>query len=125
MKRPEKQPPLNAMRVFIAVAREMNVTRAAAAIGITHRAATRHLPVLEAYLGGRLLDRRGRYITLTPFGQLFFEATADAIDSLAFTTRRLRHRAEIPVRLVVRTSLPTFAYSNLIPNLSRFSAAHG
>jgi LysR family glycine cleavage system transcriptional activator len=125
MDRLDKPPPLNAMRVFVAVAREMSVTRAAAAVGITQSAASRHLAVLEAYLGGRLIDRRGRHIALTTFGQLFFDATAEAVDSLAFAARRLRHPTEAVRRLIVRTSLPTFAYSTLIPNLPGFSAEHG
>jgi LysR family transcriptional regulator, glycine cleavage system transcriptional activator len=121
---PDKPPPLNAIRVFVAIAREMSVTRAAAALEITQSAASRHLAVLEAYLGARLLSRRGRYIELTEFGRLYFEATADALDSISFVSRRMRQRREAVNRLVVRTSLPTFAYSTLIPNLPKFTAAH-
>jgi LysR family transcriptional regulator, glycine cleavage system transcriptional activator len=121
----DESPPLNAIRVFVAIAREMSVTRAAAALDITQSAASRHLAVLETYLGARLLSRRGRYIELTEFGRLYFEATADALDSISFVSRRMRQRSDAVNRLVVRTSLPTFAYSTLIPNLPRFAADHG
>jgi LysR family transcriptional regulator, glycine cleavage system transcriptional activator len=120
----DRNPPLNAIRAFVAIVREMSVTRAAASLGITQSAASRYLVVLDTYLGGRLLNRRGRSIEITPFGRLFFDATADALESVAFTARRMRQRNEAPSRLIVRTSLPTFAYSTLIPNLSRFSATH-
>jgi LysR family glycine cleavage system transcriptional activator len=125
MIRRDEAVPLNAIRVFVAIAREMSVTRGAAALGITQSAASRHLAVLETYLGSRLLARRGRSIELTEFGRLFFDAIADALDSISFTSRRMRQGGEQPNRLIVRTSLPTFAYSALIPNLSQFSAAHG
>src|SRR5262245_30352127 len=125
MARRDDPVPLNAIRVFVAVAREMSVTRGAAALGITQSAASRHLAVLETYLGSRVLTRRGRTVAFTEFGRLFFDATADALDSIAFTSRRMRRGGEQANRLIVRTSLPTFAYSALIPNLPRFSAAHG
>src|SRR5215470_12696393 len=120
MKRRDAPVPLNAIRVFVAIAREMSVTRGAAALGITQSAASRHLAVLETYLGSRLLSRRGRFVELTDFGRLYFDATADALDSISFTSRRMRQGGEAPNRLIVRTSLPTFAYSALIPNLSQF-----
>lgn len=118
----DRAPPLNSIRVFVAIAREMSVTRAAQSLAITQSAASRHLAVLETYLGARLLIRRGRNIELTEFGRLYFEATADALDSISFVTRRMRQRGGAANRLTVRTSLPTFAYSTLIPNLPRFSA---
>jgi LysR family glycine cleavage system transcriptional activator len=116
--------PLNAIRVFTAIAREMSVTRAAALLGITQSAASRHLAALEQHLGHRLVERRGRRIELSDFGRLYFEAVAEALDTIAFTTRRMRQQGGIANRLVVRTSLPTFAYSTLIPQMPQFTAAH-
>ena len=67
-------PPLSAIRVFVMIARQSSVTQAAHALGITQSSASRHLAVLERYLGAKLIERRGRYTTLTDFGRLFAEA---------------------------------------------------
>ncbi|MBZ9602986.1 LysR family transcriptional regulator [Phyllobacterium chamaecytisi] len=120
----DKFPPLNSIRVFLTISREGTVTKGAAALGITQSGASRHLAVLEDYLGGRLFTRRGREIELTELGRLFGQATADALDTIDFTSRRMRQKGDALNGLVVRTSLPTFAYSTLIPNLQDFCKRH-
>jgi len=118
----EKDLSLNAVKVFVQIARDSSVTRAAKTLGITQSAASRHLAVLEGYLGAQLLERRGRHSQLTDFGRLFAEAVAEPLDTILFTARRLRRHDGIHSnRLVVRTSLSTFAYTVLIPNLAEFS----
>ncbi|MCG8593250.1 MAG: LysR family transcriptional regulator [Kiloniellales bacterium] len=118
----EKDPiPLNAIRVFAMIAREASVTRAAQVLGITQSAASRHLAVLESYMGTNLIERRGRYTELTDFGRLFAEAVSEPLDSIAFAVHRMRRNRAEPNRIVVRTSLSTFAYTTLIPNLKAFS----
>lgn len=114
--------PLNAIRVFVMIARQQSVTRAAMALGITQSAASRHLAVLERHLGAELIERRGRHIWLTDFGSLFAQAVGEPLDSIAFTVQRMRRGRSESNRLVVRTSLSTFAYTVMIPNLQRFSA---
>ena len=113
--------PLNAIRVFIMIARETSVTRAAQVLGITQSAASRHLAVLEGYLGTKLIERRGRYTELTDFGRLFAEAVSEPLDSIAFAVQRMRRSRAEANRLVVRTSLSAFAYTTLIPSLKSFT----
>lgn len=117
--------PLNAIRVFVTIAREQSVTAAARALGITQSAASRHLAVLEKHLSARLIERRGRNSTLTDFGRLFADAVGEPIDAIAFAVRRMRRGRADANRIVVRTSLSTFAYTTLIPNLQAFSDETG
>src|SRR5258708_2595967 len=56
----EQDVPLNAIRAFVAIAREKSVTRAAKELGITQSSVSRYLAVLEEYLGTELLKGRGR-----------------------------------------------------------------
>jgi len=100
----EQDVPLNAIRAFVAIAREKSVTRAAKELGITQSSVSRYLAVLEEYLGTELLKGRGRGSELTDFGR---QARAEAN------------------RIVVRTSLSTFAYTLVIPHLPAFSAETG
>lgn len=117
--------PLNAIRVFVTIAREESVTAAAKALGITQSAASRHLAVLEKHLGAKLIERRGRNSALTDFGRLFADAVGEPLDAIAFAVRRMRRGRADANRIVVRTSLSTFAYTTLIPNLQAFSDATG
>ncbi len=102
------------------------MTRAASALGATQSSVSRYLAVLEEYLGTDLMERRGRRNELTQFGRLFANTVAEPLDTVCFTAKRMRRRNRPEAnRLVVRTSLPTFAYSLLIPNLQAFSAEMG
>ncbi len=117
--------PLNAIRVFVTIAREQSVTGAARVLGITQSAASRHLAVLEAHLGAKLIERRGRKSALTEFGKLLADAVSEPLDEISFAMRRMRRSSADINRIVVRTSLSTFAYTTMIPNLQTFSGATG
>ncbi|QOZ29628.1 LysR family transcriptional regulator [Bradyrhizobium sp. CCBAU 51753] len=118
--------PLNAIRAFVTIAREGSVTRAANALGTTQSSVSRYLAVLQGYLGTDLVERRGRRSELTEFGRVFVNTVAEPLETICFTARRMRRRNRPDAnRLVVRTSLSTFASSLLIPNLQAFSAEVG
>ncbi|MVT54741.1 LysR family transcriptional regulator [Bradyrhizobium yuanmingense] len=118
--------PLNAIRVFVTIAREGSVTRAASTLGTTQSSVSRYLAVLQDYFGTDLVQRRGRRSELTEFGRLFANAVAEPLDTVCFTAKRMRRRNRADAnRIVVHTSLSTFAYSFLIPNLQAFSAEMG
>ncbi|MGY4408081.1 LysR family transcriptional regulator [Bradyrhizobium sp. USDA 3315] len=115
--------PLNAVRAFVTIAREGSVTRAASALGTTQSSVSRYLAVLQEYLGTDLVERRGRRSELTQFGRLFANTVSEPLDTVCFTAKRMRRRNQTDAnRIVVRTSLSTFAYSFLIPNLQAFCA---
>lgn len=118
--------PLNAIRVFVTIAREGSVTRAASTLGTTQSSVSHYLAVLQDYFGTDLVQRRGRRNELTEFGRLFANAVTEPLDTVCFTAKRMRRRIRTDAnRLVVHTSLSTFAYSFLIPNLQTFSAEMG
>ncbi|WP_027056533.1 LysR family transcriptional regulator [Aminobacter sp. BA135] len=122
----EKDLSLNAVRAFVQVARDNSVTRASKTLGITQSSVSRHLAVLEEYFGAKLLERHGRLSQLTDFGRLFADAVAEPLDTIFFTAKRMRRGDRKDAnRLVVRTSLSTFAYTLLIPNLNDFSKEMG
>lgn len=118
--------PLNAIRAFVMIAREGSVTRAAEALGITQSSVSRYLSVLEEYLGEELIKRQGRNTELTDFGRLFASTVSEPLDVIAFTARRMRKRGPSGKnRIIVSSSLPTFAYTMLIPRLQEFTAEAG
>lgn len=62
---------LRHLEVFVEVARKMSVTQAADALGMTQPAVTRALRELEEVCGKPLVERNGRGIRLSGYGELF------------------------------------------------------
>jgi LysR family transcriptional regulator, pca operon transcriptional activator len=62
---------LRHLEVFVEVARQGSVTLAAEALGLTQPAVTRALRELEAVCGKPLVERHGRGIRLSPYGDMF------------------------------------------------------
>lgn len=87
---------------------------------------SRYLAVLEKYFGAELTVRRGIGIELTEFGRLFVETITEPMDAVTFTAERMRRKDKSETQhIVVSTSLSTFAYTLLIPNLRDFSDEMG
>ena len=78
---------LRHLRYFLAVAREGNVTRAAASLPVTQPTLSRQLADLEQELGRELLVRESRGVTLTDDGMLL-RKRAEEIVALADRTER-------------------------------------
>jgi DNA-binding transcriptional LysR family regulator len=78
---------LRVLRYFLAVAREGNVTRAAATLHVTQPTLSRQLADLERELGCQLFVRGNRGATLTDDG-MFLRKRAEEIVALADRTER-------------------------------------
>ena len=116
--------PMVAIRVFATVGRHGNFTRAAAALGITQSAVSRHVSTLEAVAARVLFERKGPTVTLTPAGSQFYEAVRDAVATIELATQQLVQGQHVHDRLMVRTSMPSFAMTVVVPALGAFTASH-
>lgn len=115
--------PLNAIRVFVEAARCLSFSQAARTLRMTQSGVSHHVAALEKYLGHRLFARRGGPLALTDAGRLYFDTVREAVATLELATHQFAPPAG-ESRLVVRTSLPSFAQAVLIPALPRFFAGH-
>ena len=68
--------PLNALRVFEAVATRLSFSEAAEALNVTPAAVSQQIKALEEYLQIPVLRRSGRKVELTPEGAKLLPADA-------------------------------------------------
>lgn len=116
--------PLNALRVFVRVARRQSIQLAATELCVTPGAVSRQIKALEDYLGRALFERHHRAIAPTPEALALLERVGPALDAIGEAFAGLR-----PERQAARVALtidvtPTFAMYWLIPRLASFRAAY-
>ena len=114
--------PLNAVRVFVEAARQLNFSRAGRVLGMSQGGVSRHVATLERYFGQPLFARSGTSVRLTEAGRLYIDTVQEALSTIELATRQLAQN-QAGARLIVRTSLPTFAMTTLIPALPGFQPA--
>jgi LysR family cyn operon transcriptional activator len=73
---------LSPLRTFLAIAREGNMTRAAAELHLTQPAVSAQLARLEEELGQRLFDRRPKGMTLTEAGRVFRQYVEESLGTI-------------------------------------------
>nr|WP_294847492.1 LysR substrate-binding domain-containing protein [uncultured Sphingomonas sp.] len=79
---------LEQLRIFLAVAEELNMTRAAGRLNLTQPAVSAAISTLEERHNTRLFDRVGRHIELTEAGRLLLPEAA-AVLARAETARQI------------------------------------
>lgn len=114
------QAPLNALRVFEAVARHGSFGRAADELCVTQSAVSHQVRHLEEWLGGPLFDREGSRPRLRPHGKDLGRALALALADIDAACRHARKAAGPPTLTVA--VIPSVAICWLIPRLSEFHA---
>lgn len=118
----KKLPPLNPLKVFDAVVRTQNLTKAAQELHISQSAVSKQLNVLQSYLGVELFRRERHGISLTQAGVLYGEEIAPAFEAISKATSNImRSGADNTLRIQTYT---TFAAKWLIPRLADFHARH-
>jgi len=108
---------LRHLRYFIAVAEELNFTRAAARLHIGQPPLSQQIQALEAELGVRLFERTKRRVSLTDAGQRFLAGAYRILDGTdqAIDQARRTARGELgELRIGFTSSLP---FTALLPNL--------
>ncbi|GAA5130651.1 transcriptional regulator GcvA [Thalassotalea piscium] len=115
-------PPLNALRVFEASARQLSFTKAAEELFVTQAAVSHQIKLLEEHLGLKLFMRKNRALLLTEEGQSYFLDIKDIFTSLYEATEKLLARGS---KGAITVSLqPSFAIQWLVPRLTSFNLQH-
>ncbi|SAK82007.1 LysR family regulatory protein [Caballeronia temeraria] len=113
-------PPLNALRVFEVAARAGSYSAAARELSLTHGAVSRHIAILEDWLGQPLFARAGQSMVASVHARAFAREISAAFDHIADAAERYgksQHRKVIRV-----SAAATVAMRWLIPRLPLFAA---
>ena len=89
------------LRYFIAVAEELNFTRAAARLGMAQPPLSAAIGKLERKLGVRLLERTSRRAALTPAGTVLLHQARLAVEGVTAAIERTRRAAQHAERLTL------------------------
>ncbi|MBS63924.1 LysR substrate-binding domain-containing protein [Salinisphaera sp.] len=114
---------LDALRVFIAVARAQSMTVAAEQLFVTPGAVSKRIRDLERELGARLFEREHHVVRLTNKGRELYRVSQDLFDTLANTLTAFEKTTDFDQPLVVSCE-PTIAIRWLIQRLPAFYRAY-
>ena len=110
-------PPLQAVKVFDAVARHLNFTKAASELNMTQSAVSYQVKLLESFIGAPLFLREARGVALSEHGRTVAPMVRRALSDL--TQAFQSARAETTNLLVIST-MQTFASTWLAPRIGGF-----
>lgn len=113
--------PLGLLQQFVLVARQGNLSHAAAQANLTVSALSHQMRQLEERLERRLFERGPRGVTLTVEGCSLLEAIGEHFDGIEHALQRYRTRRHEALTL---SASPGIMSSWLVPRLPRLVAAH-
>ena len=114
-------PPLQAVKVFDAVARLMNFTKAANELNMTQSAVSYQIKLLESFIGAPLFLRQARGVALSEHGQAVAPLVRRALNDLGQAFQSAKTETE---NLLVISTLHTFASNWLAPRIGNFQMAN-
>lgn len=115
---------LRQLRYFVAVAEELHFSRAAARLHLAQSALSAQIRALEAEIGGPLLVRTTRRVTLTPSGESLLRDARSILRAVDGAVSRARALARGEGGSLVIGSLGPAPGGLLAPLLARFGARH-
>jgi len=110
--------PLTSLRVFVAVAQQLNLTWAAESLGVTTGAVSRQVRSLEEYLGRPLFQRSARGLSLTATADDLLPKLQAALGALEGAVHEARVERDSGMLRV--TTLASFLQQWLLARLPRF-----
>src|SRR5215207_3453880 len=116
------QTTLRQLRYFDALARHGHFGRAAEACSISQPALSMQIKEMEEILGGVLLDRSARQVTLTKFGEEIVQRVREilrSVDELGDFTRASRDRLAGRLRIGMIPTIAPYLLPTVIANLTR------
>jgi LysR family glycine cleavage system transcriptional activator len=89
---PKAFPPFAALRAFEAVGRTGGIRRAATVLRLDHTVVSRHIRLLETWLGTPLFHRNSGQLVFTEAGETYYQAVSRTLIELASATKHVMQR---------------------------------
>jgi LysR family glycine cleavage system transcriptional activator len=115
--------PLNALRAFEAVGKQLSFTGGAAALSVSQSALSRHVSALESLLGKQLFERDGGRLSLTPAGEELLAVVSKSLERIEQTMNAIRDES-VPGRAMRLHVPPSLLQQMFMPMLSEFRRDH-
>jgi DNA-binding transcriptional LysR family regulator len=115
---------LRQLRYFVAVAEELHFSRAAARLNLAQSALSAQIRSLEDEVGGPLLVRSTRRVSLTPAGEALLSDARELLASAEVALRRARSLALGELGVLRIAALGPAPGGILAPVLDRFGTRH-
>jgi DNA-binding transcriptional LysR family regulator len=115
---------LTQIEMFVRTAELGSLSRAAAQLGMSNAAASRHLSALEERLGTRLIERNTRRLWLTEAGQEFLARSAHVLNEIDEAENAMLERVLSPTGVLKVTCSLSFAMLAIAPVLPAFRALY-
>lgn len=115
---------LEQLRIFVAVADRLHMTRAAEALGLTQSAVSAAVAALETRYGTQLFDRVGRGLALSDAGEAFLPEARAVLARAAAASQALDDLGGLRRGHLTLFASQTIASYWLPPRMVRFSRAH-
>jgi DNA-binding transcriptional LysR family regulator len=111
---------VNDLLAFLAVARELSFTKAAAKLGVSQSALSNTIRGLETRLGIRLLSRSTRSVSTTQAGERLLHGVGPKFDAIDIELASLTELREKPAGTIRITTAEHATQSILWPKLAKF-----
>ncbi|PLP57205.1 LysR family transcriptional regulator [Mesorhizobium loti] len=115
---------LRHLKTFVAVASDLNLTRAAERIHLAQSSVSEQIQALEADLDAALFDRTGRKLKLTEAGQQLLDHAPDLLVRADEVRTAVAAAANTTAGALTIGGLETLCASYLPPLLAHFGAEH-
>src|SRR3982751_1340517 len=115
---------LAGIRAFAQVVESGSFAKAAARLGLSTTATSRHVADLEAHLQTRLLNRTTRRVSLTESGRAFYERCVQLLADLAEAEQEAAQAAVVPRGTIKLTTSVNFGVRHVAPALVAFLERH-
>ena len=116
--------PLNALRAFEAAGQHLSFTAAANHLTVAQSAVSRHVIVLEKFLGVSLFERRPQQLALTEAGKHLLPAVTKSFDRIDKALSDIVKERGTPKRILKIGLSATFVHQLAVPLLKDFRAVH-
>jgi DNA-binding transcriptional LysR family regulator len=114
----------DAIQVFAQVVESGSFAKAAARLGLSTSATSRHVAELETHLQTRLLNRTTRRVSLTESGRAFYERAVQLLADLEEAEQEAARTAVVPRGTIRLTTSVNFGVRHLAPAIAEFLAQH-